>query len=98
MTLIEIGLLESSYHSCNLIFEIPTGAMADLLGRKKMIILSRLAAMISSIVLLVSSLLLDFAIGFIFSAFSGNLNSDSEEALVYDSFISINQTEEYLPF
>ena len=59
MTLIEIGLLESSYHSCNLIFEIPTGAMADLLGRKKMIILSRLAAMISSIVLLVSSLLLD---------------------------------------
>ena len=33
--------------------------MADLLGRKKMIILSLLAAMISSIVLLVSSLLLD---------------------------------------
>lgn len=33
--------------------------MADLLGRKKMIILSRLAAIISSIVLLVSSLLLD---------------------------------------
>ena len=33
--------------------------MAALLGRKKMIILSRLAAMISSIVLLVSSLLLD---------------------------------------
>ena len=33
--------------------------MADLLGRKKMIIPSRLAAMISSIVLLVSSLLLD---------------------------------------
>ena len=33
--------------------------MADLLGRKKMIILSRLSAMISSIVLLVSSLLLD---------------------------------------
>ena len=33
--------------------------MADLLGGKKMIILSRLAAMISSIVLLVSSLLLD---------------------------------------
>ena len=44
---------------CGEIFEIPTGAMADLLGRKKMIILSRLAAMISSIVLLVSSLLLD---------------------------------------
>ena len=98
MTLIEIGLLESIYHSCNLIFEIPTGAMADLLGRKKMIILSRLAAMISSIVLLVSQSFVGFAIGFIFSAFSGNLNSGSEEALVYDSFISIDQTEEYLTF
>lgn len=98
MTLIEIGLLESIYHSCNLVFEIPIGAMADLLGRKKVIILSRLAAIISSIVLIVSQSFVGFAIGFIFSAFSGNLNSGSEEALVYDSFISMDQTEEYLKF
>ncbi len=63
-----------------------------------MILLLRIASIISSIILLLSQSFFGFAIGFIFSAFSGNLNSGSEEALVYDSFVSLDQTDGYLKF
>lgn len=96
MSLIEIGLLESIYHTCNLIFEIPTGAMADLLGRRRVIILSRVASVISCLIMLNSHSFWGFGIGFIFSAFGGNLNSGSEEALVYDSLIEENAVDSYL--
>lgn len=96
MSLIEIGLLESIYHTCNLIFEIPTGAMADLLGRRRVIILSRVASVLSCLIMLNSHSFWGFAIGFIFSAFGGNLNSGSEEALVYDSLIQTDAIDSYL--
>lgn len=96
MSLIEIGLLESIYHTCNLIFEIPSGAMADLLGRRRVIILSRVASVISCLIMLNSHSFWGFAIGFIFSAFGGNLNSGSEEALIYDSLIQEDSVDSYL--
>jgi len=35
MNLGQIGILEGIYHVTSMIFEIPSGAIADLLGRKK---------------------------------------------------------------
>lgn len=96
MSLVQIGLLESIFHVCSLIFEVPTGAFADLLGRKKVMILSRLASFLGCICMLLSHTFWGFAVGFIFSAFSYNLNSGSEEALVYDSLLQTNQEESYL--
>lgn len=46
MTLTEIGLLESIFHITGFISEIPTGAMADLIGRKRVIVLGRVTAVI----------------------------------------------------
>lgn len=33
MSLMQIGLLEGVYHATGILFEIPSGAIADLLGR-----------------------------------------------------------------
>jgi predicted MFS family arabinose efflux permease len=96
MSLVEIGLLEGIFHITGLISEVPTGVIADLLGRKKTIVISRLFSLISAILMLFSSTFLGFAVSFIFSALSYNLQSGSEEALVYDSLKILNREDEYL--
>lgn len=96
MTLAEIGLLEGIFHVTGFLSEIPTGALADLFGRRKIIIIGRLTSLISAIIMLFSNSFLGFAIGFILSAWGYNLNSGSEEALVYDSLKVLKREEEYL--
>jgi MFS family permease len=95
LNLIEIGLLESIFHGTSLIFEVPTGAIADLMGRKKTLILGRICSTFSALLMLISNSFWGFALSFVISALSYNLNSGSEEALVYDSLKALNQEEEY---
>ena len=86
LNLAQIGLVEGIYHATSIIFEIPSGAVADLLGRKKSMVLSRLC--------------IDnfwyFALGFMVQALGNNLNSGSEEALVYDSMKAAGQEARYM--
>lgn len=96
MSLVEIGLLESIFHITGFISEIPSGAIADLIGRKKIIVLGRITALISSVIMLYSNSFWGFAIGFVLSAWGYNMNSGSEEALIYDSLKEIKREEEYL--
>ncbi|MGL4338499.1 MAG: MFS transporter [Turicibacter sp.] len=96
MSLIEIGLLESIFHLCGLLFEIPTGALADLMGRKKTMIMGRSCMVISCLIMLVANNFWGFALGFIFQALAYNLNSGSEEALVYDSLKQLGEEDRFL--
>lgn len=96
MTLAQIGLLEGIFHVTGFISEIPTGALADLFGRRKIIIIGRITSLISAIIMLFSNSFIGFAIGFILSALGYNLNSGSEEALIYDTLKILNKEEEYL--
>ncbi|WP_410496294.1 MFS transporter [Cellulosilyticum sp. ST5] len=96
MNLAEIGLLEGIFHLTSMLFEIPTGAIADLLGRKKTIVLSRISALIATLLMISANGFWGFAISFIFSAVSFNLSSGSEEALVYDSLKQLGKEEQYV--
>ncbi|MDV4149556.1 MFS transporter [Clostridium sp. AL.422] len=96
MTLVQIGLLEGIFHITGFLSEIPTGALADLFGRRKIMIIGRVVSLISAIIMLFSNSFLGFAIGFILSAWGYNLNSGSEEALIYDTLKTLKREEEYL--
>ncbi|WP_346887733.1 MFS transporter [Clostridium sp. UBA1056] len=96
MSLVEIGLLESIHHITSLVCEIPTGALADIMGRKNTIIIGRVMSAIGAILMLFCNSFIGFAIAFVISAMSYNLNSGSEEALVYDSLKVIGEEEKYL--
>jgi len=96
MNLFQIGLLEGIFHITGMLTEIPSGAMADLFGRKKSLIVGRIFLTISCIVMLFSQSFMGFAIGFILHAWSYNFNSGSEEALVYDSLKLIGKEDSYL--
>lgn len=91
----QIGVLEGVFHITGFVSEVPTGAIADLMGRKKVIICSRICTLLSCTIMLFADNMWQFAIGFIFSAWGYNLLSGSEEALLYDSFISLNKEDDY---
>ena len=96
LSLAKIGLLEGIYHATGILCEIPSGAVADLLGRKRSMILSRICIGVSCLLMLFSRSFGLFALSFIIQALGNNFNSGSEEALVYDSMKCIGQEEQYM--
>lgn len=96
MSLTQIGILEGLYHATSIICEVPSGAVADLLGRKKTIIAGRICVFISCLLMLFGRDFYVFALSFIIQAFGNNLNSGAQEALVYDSMKLIDKEDDYV--
>lgn len=95
MSLIEIGILESIYHITGVLFELPTGVIADLYGKKFSVVTGRIISVISCILMITLNSFWGFALAFVLSAASMNLNSGAGEALVYDSLKSLGEEEKY---
>ena len=81
----EIGLAETVFHITSLIFEIPSGILADLFGRKNMLIVSTVMKIIGNIVMILSGNLFMVCAALAFFAMSYNFSSGSGDALAYDS-------------
>ncbi len=96
MNLIQIGLLESIFHITGMFMEVPTGFIADRYGRRTSRIIARGMALVSSLILLGSHSFWGFALGFVFSALSFNLESGAGDALVYDSLVECGKEQEYM--
>ncbi len=84
-TLVEIGIAETVFHITSLIFEIPSGVLADVFGRKKMLIISTIMRMIGNIIMIASNNLFMVCMSIAFMALSFNFSSGSGDALAYDS-------------
>lgn len=84
-SLVEIGLAETVFHITSLIFEIPSGVLADLFGRKNMLLVSNVMKMIGNIVMILSCNLFMVCIAIALYAMSYNFSSGSGDALAYDS-------------
>ena len=95
MSLVEIGLLESVYHITGVFFELPTGAIADVYGKKFSVVTGRIISVIACILMITSDSFLGFAISFSLSSASMNLNSGAAESLVYDSLKELGEEEKY---
>lgn len=96
MNLAQVGILEGVFHITSVICEIPSGAAADLLGRKKSMIAGRICLAVSCIIMLFSKSFAGFALSFVIQALGYNFNSGSEEALVYDSMKQCGKEKGYL--
>lgn len=84
-SLVEIGFAETVFHITSLILEIPSGILADVFGRKNMLIVSSIMRMAGNIVMIFSRNFWMICISMIFQAASYNFSSGSGEALAYDS-------------
>lgn len=84
-SLIEIGIAETVFHIVSLMFEIPSGVLADVFGRKKMLVVSAIMGMISDVVMILSGGLFTVCLSIAFRALCYNFSSGSGDALAYDS-------------
>lgn len=96
MSLTQLGLLETIFHMTSFTMEVPTGAIADIFGRKISRILGRVFSLVSVILLLAANSFLWFAISFVFTAISYNLESGAGDALIYDSLKEIGEENTYM--
>ncbi|MFA6571549.1 MAG: MFS transporter [Bacteroidota bacterium] len=85
LTFKEIALVSSFGYIASILFEIPTGAIADIIGRKKTIILSYFIFSLTMLGIAYAKTFPMFLILIIAGALGDALYSGSLEALVYDS-------------
>ena len=84
-TVANVALIFSIQSISSAIFEVPTGAIADLFGRKKTIILSTLVYILGLVSLYIGGGMMMFAAFAVLSALSGALYSGTDTAIMYDT-------------
>lgn len=95
-SLMQLGILEATFHIVSFIMEVPTGSVADLWGRKASRITGRLVSIISLALMFWSQSFALQLIGFAISALGYNLESGAGDALVYDSLLVVNKQDTYM--
>lgn len=97
-SLAEIGVAEGVFHMASLLFEIPSGVISDVFGRKKCMILSQCMFVISALLMILSKGLPGICVSLVASAFGYNFASGTREALAYDSLKVAGLEERYLSY
>ena len=94
-SLVEIGLAETAYHAASLLTEIPSGTLADVYGRKKMLIVSTLIHILAGVVMIFSNCLATLCLSIALYAVCDSFASGSGDALAYDSLKTAGQESTY---
>lgn len=97
-SLVQIGIAETVFHITSLLFEIPSGVLADVFGRKRMLLVSTIMNMLGCIVMIGSDNLMHVCIAMACFASSYNFASGSGDALAYDSLKLANRQAEYAKY
>ena len=95
-SLVEIGIAESCFHVTSLLFEIPSGVISDVFGRKKSMILSQCMFIMSALLMAFSTNFTSVCLALIFNALGYNFASGAREALTYDSLKQSGYEDRYM--
>lgn len=95
---VEIGLAESCFHVASLLFEIPSGAAADVFARKRCMVISACLFIASSLMMAASRSLPGICLALVLSAWGYNFASGTREALAYDSLKAEGQEAAYMRY
>ena len=94
-SLAQIGFAETVFHIVSLICEIPSGALADVFGRKKTLIISCFMRIIANFVMIASNNFALVCLSIAFNALTYNFMSGSDDALAYDSLKSVGREKDF---
>lgn len=97
-SLVEIGLAESLFHAVSLCGEVPSGLLADLLGRRRTLLLSQAMFALSALLMAASGGLAGVCASMAASALAYNLQSGTREAITYESLLQAGGEAGYLKF
>lgn len=98
VTMEQVFYLSMVWSVGTLLFEIPTGYLADKIGRKRALCLGVLTVVASQLLSFSAQGFFDFAIIFLVMSLADSLFSGTEEALVYDSLKEIGREKETTKF
>lgn len=94
-SLVEIGLAETAYHAASLLTEIPSGALADVCGRKKMLVIGTLIRAIANAIMILSNSLALVCLVCALHAVCDSFCSGSGDALAFETLKSGNLESKY---
>ena len=97
-SLVEIGLVESLFHVVSLCGELPSGLLADLLGRKRALLLSQAMFALAALLMAASNGMAGVCIAMAATALAYNLQSGTREAITSESMLQAGREEGYLRF
>jgi len=95
LSLTEVMLLQGIYSLSVALFEIPSGYIADIFGRKQTIVLSTIFSFIGYLVFSFYGGFYAFAIAQILVGIGGSLMSGSDSALIYDTLLETESKSSY---
>lgn len=92
----QAGAAESVFHITSLLAEVPSGMAADLLGRRRTLMLSGVLAALSGLTMAFSGNFAAVCAAMALKALSYNMISGTQEALTYDSLKAAGRQDTYL--
>ena len=96
--MVEIGLAETVFHIVSLCFELPSGLLADLMGRKRTLLASQFLFILSALLMSCSRGISGVYLSLAALAVGYNLQSGTREAITYESMLQMKQEADYLKF
>jgi len=84
----DVALLIALWSVFTIVFEVPSGILADRWNRRNMLALAAVLQGMCFILWFFSHTFLMFALGFVFWAIAGSFSSGTEEGLIYDNLKS----------
>ncbi len=91
----EISYTVTIQYIAQMIFELPSGALADLIGRRLTNVLGWTALICAYILFPYAETFVHFALLGVVLGFSDSCRSGAEEALIYDTYKEANQEKQY---
>lgn len=98
LTLHEIMILQASYSLSVALMEIPSGYAADILGRRKTLILGCILAFIGFGIFSISYSFWWFLLAEVFLGLGNSFISGADTALMYDSLLEVNKEDKFLKY
>ncbi|SCW58480.1 Major Facilitator Superfamily protein [Ruminococcaceae bacterium YRB3002] len=94
-SLIQVGIAETVFHLVSITCEIPSGVFADVFGRKRSLMMSCLATILSALTRAYWDSFTGVLVSIAFSALSYNFFTGSDSALAYDTLAEADRTPDY---
>ncbi|HIR26614.1 MAG TPA: MFS transporter [Candidatus Choladousia intestinigallinarum] len=97
-SMLEIGAAESIFHVASLLFEVPSGVISDVFGRKRSMVMCHCMFALSAVTMILADSFPGIGAAMVLNAFAYNFASGTREALAYDSLKQEGREEEYVSF
>lgn len=95
-SLAAVGVAEGVFHIVSMLFEVPSGMLADILGRRRTLIAAGLVNAAAGVAMAASRGLFGVCAAMALEALSFNLASGTLEALTYDTLAENGQEARYI--